>query len=295
MGKEYRINNIEKRRHNHALFFNELDFLHILEPDKFLHPGEASRGIIPDPKDNIIYNYNSIGFRSDEFTKEHNGKHVLFAGCSETEGAGDNLDNCWAGMVHSHLSKSNHLSGFFNIGRSGWGWQVIIANIFEYIKHYQKPDELFVMFPNLGRFYDWIEKDGEEIYIYDGAIPNNANGNHPKAKVKKEKLTVKEHRLLLVDFTLAIKMLEEYCRSNNIKLLWGTWDEDDEYNYGVLKFNNFVSFIPKEKFIKDNYDFYMNDIRKRKYWERKRDGHNGYLSHYIWAQGFIDRLDKQDQ
>lgn len=290
MGNNYRMNNIQKTRNTHALFFNDLDFLHIFESDKFLHPGEANVGIVPDPEDNIVYNYNSTGFRSDEFTKEHNGKHVLFAGCSETEGAGDNIENCWAGILYSHLSKNNNLSGFFNLGRSGWGWQIIIANIFEYIKKYNKPDELFIMFPNIGRFYEWIEKEGDEVYVYKGTIPNNSHPN-PKAKLKKENLTVKEQRAMIVNFTLSIKMLEEYCKSNNIKLYWGTWDQDDEYNYKMIGFNNLVSFISKEEFIKDQYDFYMNDIRKRKYWERKRDGHNGYLSHYIWAQGFINRLD----
>ena len=290
MGKNYRMNNIQKIRNTHALFFNELDFLHTLDFDKFLHPGEVNIGIVPDPEDNIVYNYNSAGFRSDEFIEHHNGSHVLFAGCSETEGAGDNIENCWPGMVYDHLSKNNSLSGFFNLGRSGWGWQIILANIFEYIKKYKKPDQLFIMFPNLGRFYEWIEKDGDEVYAYRGTIPNNSNSD-PKAKVKKEKLTIKEHRSLMINFTLSIKMLEEYCRSNNIKLLWGTWDEDDEYNYRMLGFDNFVSFMPKEEFVTDNYEFYIKNIKTRKYWERKRDGHNGYLSHYIWSRGFIDRLD----
>ena len=142
MGREYRMNEIRKIRNTHALFFNELDFLHILESDKFLHPGEVSRGIVPDPKDNITYAYNSIGFRSDEFKKDHDGEHVLFAGCSETEGAGDNIENSWAGIVYNKMSETNKLSGFFNIGRSGWGWQIIIANTIEYIKAYGKPDKL---------------------------------------------------------------------------------------------------------------------------------------------------------
>ena len=49
-----------------------------------------------------------------------------------------------------------------------------------------------------------------------------------------------------------------------------------------------------EDFVKQNKDFFMDNIYTNKYWERKRDNHSGYLFHYVWAQEFLGRIDKKE-
>ena len=76
----------------------------------------------------VTYRYNSDWFRCDHFTKTHNGLHIVFSGCSNTEGVGNDIENTWSHMVYKELSKTYNLSGYFNIGKGGYGWHKIINN-----------------------------------------------------------------------------------------------------------------------------------------------------------------------
>ena len=44
----------------------------------------------------IIYKYNNHGMRCEDFKVLHEGKHILFAGCSYTEGASIEIENLWS-------------------------------------------------------------------------------------------------------------------------------------------------------------------------------------------------------
>lgn len=100
----------------------------------------------------VVYRYNNEFFRSDDFSTVHDGKHVLFAGCSETEGQGGNMEDSWGHMVFEKIKDSNNVNSFYNLGRAGFGWQKIISQTQLYIKKYGKPDLMFVLLPNVGRF-----------------------------------------------------------------------------------------------------------------------------------------------
>ena len=54
----------------------------------------------------VSYEYNSNFFRCDEFTDSHKEKyHVVFGGCSETEGIGGNLNESWAYKLYLKLKE----------------------------------------------------------------------------------------------------------------------------------------------------------------------------------------------
>ena len=73
---------------------------------------EIDKGIVDDGS--VNYYYNTESFRCDEFKKDHDGLHILFAGCSETEGIGGNVEDAWPTMLLNKMKSKN--SGFFNIG-----------------------------------------------------------------------------------------------------------------------------------------------------------------------------------
>lgn len=98
-----------------------------------------------------FYNLNDYGLRSEEFTESHNGKHVLFAGCSNTFGMGVPLNSIWPKLVYEKLSSTEQLSGFFNIGISGASILEIYNQTIAYIKKFGVPDVLFVNLPDHGR------------------------------------------------------------------------------------------------------------------------------------------------
>jgi hypothetical protein len=297
MPKNYNMKPIKKKELVKALFFNEIDDTVRTPEEKFINFGENPEIKKIEKDENIRYEYNSLGFRSDEFTTDHDGKHVLFSGCSLTEGVGGNLDSCWSYMTYSELSKNSKLSGFFNLSRYGWGYDIIISNLMAYINIYGKPDQIFILFPNIGRYYVWKEEENKnfEIFEYRGSIPNNSKELDEEPSWKR-KITVQEQRSHFVIFTMLIKLFEEYCITNNIDLKWSTWDREDAdncINAGVFK--KFVDMSNPNLFIKNNNELFLNKIKTRKDWQRKRDGHAGYLFNYVWSQSFLGKLDQSEQ
>jgi hypothetical protein len=294
MPKDYVMKPIKKVDKFKSLFFNEIDKTLRTESEKFISSGESIKLGNIKTDQSITYDYNSFGFRSDEFISEHNGEHILFAGCSETEGIGDNIDNCWSYMTYKTLSKEKDVSGFFNISRHGWGYDIILSNIMTYIGDYGKPDKIFILFPNIGRFYQWkdTEDDKAEIFWYVGNMPNSAR-NKEEDEPWRKKLSIEDQRSHFIVFTMLMKLFEEYCATNRIELYWSTWDGEDFKNYkNANVFKCLVKLTEPESFIKKNIDFVLTNKKTKKYWLKKRDGHLGYLFHYIWSQDFLASIDK---
>ena len=283
---KYILKDIQNSREVSALFFNKVQKAYRNNNIEKIQPNEQ----IKDGFDEVVYEYNSLGYRSDEFIKNHESKHILFAGCSETEGCGGNLDACWAYMLYQKIKDPN--SKFFNLGRAGWGWQLIISNIMEYIKEYGKPDNIFILFPNIGRFLSWIStEDNKEVFRQEMYFPHGTGELDTDNIIVREKLKIEQQRNLLINFCLTMKIFEEYCSSNNIKLVWSTWDQYDSENYNNLKmFNNFIVLQNQYNYIKNNKEFFIKNIEHRKDWLRKRDGHQGYLNHLVWSEGFFSAL-----
>lgn len=98
----------------------------------------------------VIYQYNNEYYRCDDFTDIHKGLHILFAGCSDSEGVGGNIEDSWTYQVFKNIKVNKDISGFFSIARAGFGWQKIISNFLIYISKYGKPDIFMVMMPNIG-------------------------------------------------------------------------------------------------------------------------------------------------
>jgi len=287
---KYRMKEVFKNKNTHALFFNEIDTVTRQPEEEFLIFGE----VIDKEKDedgSTRYYFNSLGYRSDEFTKFHEGEHILFAGCSEAEGMGGNLDSSWPHIVYKKLCETKKISGFFNLSRGGWGHDIIISNIIQYIKIYGKPDKIYILFPNLSRDFKWEGLQNEnEFYSYSQktAFFNRNKFILPDGSVR-EQQTLEEQRNLIAKFINLVKLFEEYCLSNNIELVWSTWSAPDSRNYKRL--NVFSSFIdmPDNKAILSMIDDFPFDKEtyKRKDFLKKRDSHQGYLFHYCWAQKLL--------
>jgi hypothetical protein len=291
MKKKYLMQPILENFNSRALFFNKIDYKVRDKEEEFLiYREELNKKYNQD--DTVRYYFNSLGFRSDEFTKNHNGKHILFAGCSETEGYGGNLESSWPYMVYSELCKKEKISGFFNLSRGGWGHEIIISNIMAYINDYGKPDKIYILLPNMGRIYQWEDNDDDkENYFYKYFLPDKQKITEPKDK----KLTVEEQRNIFITFTILMKIFEDYCISNNIELFWSTWDYSDAINYtNVNIFKKFIKFIGQKDFIIKNQNFFIDQIKTNKNWNAKRDGHHGYFYHYLWAQHFLGKIDTKD-
>jgi len=210
---------------------------------------------------------NSNGYRSDEFTKNHNGHHILFSGCSYTFGSGLLIDEVWSKRVYDRICKDKLCSGYFNLGVSGSSIFNQITDIFKYCKTYGNPDCIFLNIPDLYRFYTFDLNDNN---VYDGSYDE-------------ESLNMLE--LLSFNYYL---MLDRYCESNNIKLFCISWSiigesKTDKFSKNIQSFKSFYKMNIFN--IANHVLLYKKNNKDDTYSELSRDnGHVGNAYHDYWAR-----------
>lgn len=141
----------------------------------------------------VVYKLNSDGLRSDEFKKNPESPHILFAGCSVTCGIGVNIQDTWAYKLYSDFENA---SGFFNVSLPGGSPTEIISNIFKYIDQYGKPDYIFILLPPIHRDGRYVTKDYIDRIVYN-----------------------------------YYRSLEIFCNFNGIKLLSSSWALKNEFDF----------------------------------------------------------------
>jgi hypothetical protein len=273
--------NIEDNAFNLPLFRNDFD-LTWMYMDKYIDKKEYTILPIENAIDDgtVSYSFNDDGFRSDNFILNEDNPQILFAGCSQTEGVGSPLETIWPKI----LLKNKEVLNFYSIARSGYGWQSVIQNYLIYESKYGLPKELYVLLPNIPRFYVWENHGWTYVQRYPGKPQKNTNKN--PGVLKEKELTVEDHRRSFIDFCMGWKLFETYCKNNGVKLFWSTWDYDENKNIEKSGlFDNYVSlgFSEYEQYVeaaRPGLKFKVNDLSRR-------DGHSGILEHEYWAKEFL--------
>ena len=266
--------------------FDLSQFLGVKE-NKILHKA-LSETEIKDTDKSVEYKYNDMFFRSDNFTTSHDGLHILFSGCSESEGVGDNIENAWTNILYNKISQDTKCSGFFNLSRSGWGWSKIITNALIYFEKYGYPDVYFILLPNHQRMHKFYKKDtGDSFWKHEQLYPKGSyakiSNNNNNEKIFSEE---KEYNEDFIKFLLSWKLFNKICTDNNIKLIFSTWDELDSDN--IANLNMFENFLNMD--LNNNCGTYINkwyeSNKKNKTDLKKRYGHHGVVIHNFWADSF---------
>jgi hypothetical protein len=193
------------------------------------------------------YEPNSMGYRSEEFTEN---RDIVFSGCSQTWGEGVMLDGIWGNILSKSLNKKS-----YNIGLSARSPQFIVKNTIAFCKKYGNPKAIFCLFPDFTR----IQMISDSAFMVGKFTPPGIVGSHeypvlpnrisPIKDTKYSKAPHLAEDMIPSEFIFSINldyihMLELYCKLNNIKLFWGTWDKwQDEYlhkNIDSMDFKNYV-------------------------------------------------------
>lgn len=249
----------------------------------------------------VSYEYNSDFFRSDEFTKDHKEKyHVVFGGCSETEGVGGNLNELWAYNLYSELKQKYDIGGYYSLARSGNGWHKVALSLMTYVEKYGAPTHFFVLLPNIGRNFYWNEErkgwEYNQKYLeLPSRRPVTQREKDRTAKFfpKENVIDFNEYRRQYIEFAVGWSMLVSYCKSNNIKILYSTWIYDDNNNLSHLKYIG-QYFIQMNG--RDLFEFIANIYPKMSVPDsvlKKRDGHSGSVIHQYWASCFMKEIEKR--
>lgn len=251
--------------------------------------------------DDIAKDLNSNNFRSDEFTDYHNGKHILFAGCSETFGCGDELDKAWSHILYKKISDNTEVSGYYSIGLPGAGFQDIINSTLEYIKKYS-PSDIFILFPNIERFIGFSEdryiprvRRSDKVWCFNEGWLNDILKIKLSFKFKVYKdFNKSDPNELFVNFVLGLKLLEEICKLKNINLFYSTWAKGDFKKKYLDLDKNIKEYIVNnpgelERYFSISFDnnyHAKEELRNTGLQFKKPDGHYGELFHQKWSEEF---------
>lgn len=218
--------------------------------------------------------FNSQSFRSEKFKKYHGEKHILFMGCSETQGCGGPLQDAWSHILYQKISETEDLSGYFNISTIGNGINDQILILLNYIENFGKPDELFFLVPETSRV----------IYFVEDYVSQCNMRNREELFLEKDFINAHINSILMLRF------LESFCKSLDIKLTWSTWWWQEEDIFKGYGFNDYFSLKMKniEKIILKKYEEYHDPSKGMNENIRKEDGHYGLVIHKYWAQMFYE-------
>jgi hypothetical protein len=250
--------------------------------------------------DNIFdYNLNRLNFREPKLSKNSD---ILAVGCSNSFGVGLPYDLAWPETV----SKALNLT-YSNISLPGTSVMHQVMNIFHYCKAFGNPKIILCVFPNFERsrmFVDNRTTHSKNQWEKEPApvdIHTNAPQNRPtflKLPVDKDEL-ISEQQAFYYN-TLFIFMLEQYCRSNQIKLIWSTWADHDNFDLMFKETYEYYESGMKEIFIKNVYNCNNHDNLKFKYSEifneaadsYKKNPHPGVHWHQHVAEFFVNKIKK---
>jgi hypothetical protein len=223
----------------------------------------------------IIYKLNDFNYRCENFIKDHSGKHIVFAGCSVTFGEGLEIEETWSKKLYDLINKDFKCSGYFNLALPGSSITHQIVLLFKYFKNYGNPDIVFLNSPGLVRFYSYSSVDN----LFFDSFYNNES---------KKMINLISYQYYL--------MLDQYCKSNKIKLYCFSWKDkkenhEDLYHDIEDTFINFDSFYPiKTKEILYYCKEYVFNNKGKKYLIKARDNdHHGIAFHEYWAKFIYEK------
>lgn len=210
---------------------------------------------------------NSYGYRTEEFVS---CSDIVSLGCSMTFGLGVDPGQAWPDLLAKDLNMSVH-----NLAGCGKSVMWSINKFFSYANKFGNPKILTCLFPEFTRVevsstishmtprYNQFPKHdlgNDKIIRYGIWNQNNKFNTGSGVFIAEDSIPSEMSFDISIQY---IKMLEMYCNTNNIKLLWGTWSETEslwlDKNISLTEFKNYVKLgmhdwhFSKEEGMKEIY------------------------------------------
>jgi hypothetical protein len=209
--------------------------------------------------DLYTYKYNNYGYRSLDFSSDID---ILTVGCSFTFGSGLPFEYTWSQQLQKKIPDKK----IATLSWPGLSIQRIISLIFNYFKEIGNPKMIICNFPDFFRML-FLLKNSHQITTYYPNIKENYFYSRKDKKQIEDSLT-SPYWGLYISFEY-ISMLEQYCDSNNIKLIWSTWFSG---NSSGATYNLSLSDIFLEgeeysfmKILKENFKYYHQDYESMRF------------------------------
>ena len=199
--------------------------------------------------DLYTYKYNSHGFRSIEFSPEVD---ILTAGCSFTFGSGLPFEYTWSQQLQRKITNKK----IATISSPGYSTQKIISYIFKYFKSIGNPKMIICLLPDFYRFL-FLEKVSNKMVSHYKQIHQNSTLDKKfKQQIKSSSPPMNWGYYINYEYIL---MLEQYCESNDIKLIWSTWDTDEAFDHDKNNIFHEIGFNNVHESLRDIFKYYHYD------------------------------------
>ena len=239
--------------------------------------------ILVDPK--TEYSINNFGYRDVDWIEK---AEILAVGCSNTWGYGVPVDGRWTNILGERINKEIR-----NLSFPGGSINDLVAKSFEYFKIFGNPEIMLCLFPDPFRLRLPIKKNITKEFTLN---KEDSKNNPPdltfgdiqvdvnleisqRNKYIKRPYTYREILPLEVPlfFSMqAIHLLEQYCRSNNIKLIWSSWNVDTVNALTNHKENIFSDVVFNKDLIIGHHLNNINQLEK----EFDEDCHKEYEKYF---------------
>lgn len=232
----------------------------------YLTLAEDELGLKKDSR--IEYSLNNYAHRSDDF-KTLGTDSILFAGCSQTFGVGLPDEFRWSRVLHKKIKKVS--DSFYCLSFPGAGFDKIVYNILKFCSEFGNPRCIFICFADYTRH---IVFDKEEKKLIGKVCIDYKTG-----KIKEEYLPED----LMFKAQMAYRILEIYCKQNNITLISTSWSGETSKRMSYLFPKTFKSFDEDDKITKHLEHILMgkNSEEQKDLLFFARDGHHsGILENY---------------
>jgi len=269
------------------------------------------------PVDDLFYRVNNIGIPGEDFISDAKG---LALGCSVTAGCGLWHKWTWPYILSQELGY--HINSLGSPGRS---LSDITQKIFQYIKKYGKPKNLFILTPDILRLRAVELKDSSNENHYNANTYSwytdlNSYSKHFKDHPHVYNTILGNKVIYPVEFGMTqfiteISRLEQICNYMDINLRVSSWDglaghtirstissdiicddlvlnEIDIFEKFNLKgFSSLIHTINLYTAEIDNCGCHSDHpIRHNKYWRTAADNsHPGIHAHIHYAERFLGR------
>lgn len=243
-----------------ALFEDVISWPDPDKNDQYYDPSHQEKDI----EKHFKYNVNRLSLREPKLSKNSD---ILAVGCSNSFGVGLPYDLAWPETV----SKALNLT-YSNISEPGSSAMHEVMNVFHYCKAFGNPKIILCMFPNFERSRMFL--DNKTIYSQRDSQkdpqPVHIHTNAPQSRPTFLKLPVQADELISEQQafyynTLFIFMLEQYCRSNQIKLIWSTWANHNNFDAMFKQTYEYYESGEQKILVKDVFNCHDHQALKDKY------------------------------
>lgn len=195
---------------------------------------------------NTEYKTNNFGYRDEDWRSSAN---ILAVGCSNTYGIGVPIDGTWPKILENLIKKRVH-----NMSKPGISIQELVFQLFAYFKTFGNPETIVCFFPdpfrmqiptktNLSNVGGVNKKDEIGTVFLNHKTGTKISDRKKYFKIPYDYTDILPMEVPLFFSIKLIHILEQYCNSNNINLVWSSWDENFTYVCDNVNspFNNYYS------------------------------------------------------